>query len=584
MIRYFFKHRAETPGWDGDLALMLRSTVPFGRGSQGLLVRQASLWILVLGAAVGTACFSYYYCLGLTVAHYDAKAHLVVARRIVDSIVPGYAQMGANWLPLLHLLYLPFVLLESQYRSGFLPSLISVASFALSGWLVFRIARRVTASTAAGVFASALLLANSNLEYLQSCPLTEPIYMLLQLLSLHALMQWREANRPGIPWMSAIWAALGGLCRYEGWYFLGGVVLLLAWDFGSSHLMRQRIMRACAVYIGVFTLPLMAHFGFIYARLGDSFLHRIVHGNPAPYETYKRPFLSLLYHAGELCQACAVIPLLLGLAGIAVFFLQRGQFRSRAPILLLWLPSLINISALYWGMIYRVRYSVLLVPAVAIFASLLLSSEKWTRGAMILASFAAMTLPWLSWYFPNEWRYHYFYQGPGTFILPALALVLFLLAVAKNWLQWPLLVLCLLGMQVPVLKGEVRPIIDETLEHGFIEPERQEVLRYLLRNYDGSRILIDMGKLAPLVYDSGLPVKEFLYSEGDDALWRKALQTPESEVGWLCAEKGDEVWERLQVDPNWVDGYSLAVQTDYFRVYQLKSNVRGNQIPARRFE
>lgn len=548
------------------------------------LDRLAPRWIPVLGAAVGAACFSYYYRLGLTIAHYDAKAHLVVARRIVDSIVPGYAQMGVNWLPLLHLLYLPFVLFDSQYRSGLIPSLISVASFALSGWLVFRIAHRATGSTAAGAFASALLLANPNLEYLQSCPLTEPIYMLLQLLSLDALMQWREAIRPGLPWMSAIWAALGGLCRYEGWYFLGGVIVLLAWDFWSCYWERRPIVRALLVYIGVFVLPAMAHFGFIYARLGDSFLQRVVHGNPAPYETYKRPFLSLLYHAGELCQASMVIPLLMGLVGIAFFFVQRGQFRSRAPLLLLWLPSLINVSALYWGMIYRVRYSVLLVPAVAIFASLLLSSEKWTKGAMILASSAAMVLPWLSWYFPHEWKYHYFYPGPGAFVLPASALVLLLFALAKNRLPWPLLVLCLLGMQVPVLKGEVRPIIGETLEHSFIEPERQEVIRCLLRNYDGSRILIDMGKLAPLVYDSGLPVREFIYSEGDDSLWRRALQTPQSEVGWLCAEKGDEVWERLQVDPHWADGYSLAIQTEYFRVYRLKSNDRGNQIPARRFE
>ena len=36
---------------------------------------------------------------GLAVSHYDARAHLVVARRILDSLMPGWQQIGAVWLP-----------------------------------------------------------------------------------------------------------------------------------------------------------------------------------------------------------------------------------------------------------------------------------------------------------------------------------------------------------------------------------------------------------------------------------------------------------------------------------------------------
>ena len=39
---------------------------------------------------------------GLTLSHYDAKAHLVVARRVIDSLTPGWKQIGAVWLPLPH--------------------------------------------------------------------------------------------------------------------------------------------------------------------------------------------------------------------------------------------------------------------------------------------------------------------------------------------------------------------------------------------------------------------------------------------------------------------------------------------------
>jgi len=84
-----------------------------------------------------------------------------------------------------------------------------------------------------------------------------------------------------------------------------------------------------------------------------------------------------------------------------------------APLLLLWTPSLVNISALYWGLIYRVRYSSLLIPAVAVFASLVLQSASLLRFALIASSLAVMVLPWLSWYFPPEWAYRFFLPGPG---------------------------------------------------------------------------------------------------------------------------------------------------------------------------
>src|SRR5206468_3387842 len=122
---------------------------------------------LVAAAAllVGLASFAYYFAHGLTLAHYDSKSHLVVARRLTDSVDPGYLQMGVHWLPLIHLLYLPFTLFESQYRSGVGPSLVSVAAFTLSAWLVFRICLRATGSTGAGVAAAVVLVANGNLAY-----------------------------------------------------------------------------------------------------------------------------------------------------------------------------------------------------------------------------------------------------------------------------------------------------------------------------------------------------------------------------------------------------------------------------------
>jgi hypothetical protein len=531
--------------------------------------RKGSWLVLLTGIAVGFGFFFYYYFHRLTLAHFDAKAHLLVARRIADSLEPGYGQMGVNWLPLVHLLYLPFVIFEFQYRTGLIPSIMSVIAFSISGWTAYRISYRLTGSMAAGMFAALILLGNANLEYMQSCPLTEPIYMMLLLLAANSLIEWRESGHPGPPWLSAIWCSLGALCRYEGWFFLAGVLLLLVHDYATKYMPRSKAVKGAIVYAAVLGVPAVAHFGYIYLLLGDNFFHRVAEGNPAPYMTYKRPFLSLLFHWAELSQIATILPILAAAVGLILVLIQRARLKRYAPLLFLWLPSLINIAALYWGLIYRVRYSVLLIPAISIFGSLAIALGKANRTFVLLAV-AAMSIPLTSWIFAHFGRTDTLVPGPGIMLLPILALALFLIARVRQSYSWPMIVLCILGMQVPSLKRENLPIMVETMEHDFIEPQMREVIEYFRRHYDGKRILIDMGKLAPLVYDSGLPVKEFVYNEGGEKLWNEALQNPAKQVGWICMQKGDAISERLQIDPKWLDEYSLALKTEYFSVFHLK--------------
>ena len=55
------------------------------------LSRLLGLFAVILG----TYGASVYWRAGLTLSHYDAKAHLVVARRILDSLTPSWEQVGA---------------------------------------------------------------------------------------------------------------------------------------------------------------------------------------------------------------------------------------------------------------------------------------------------------------------------------------------------------------------------------------------------------------------------------------------------------------------------------------------------------
>jgi hypothetical protein len=238
----------------------------------------------------------------------------------------------------------------------------------------------------------------------------------------------------------------------------------------------------------------------------------------------------------------------------------------------LWLPSLINISALYWGLIYRVRYSVLLVPAVSILGSLVLISENAKKRALLLLALAPLVLPWVTW------RLHLVnpadapMPGPGALVLPVAGLIIYLIARSQQSYSGAIAVLCILSMQLPPLAREDHPMMVETMEHEFIEPERKEVLQYLRRNYDAKKVLIDMGTEAPLVYDSGLAVREFVYNEGGEALWHQAAQNPEPIVGWLCTQPGDQVSRLMDADSNWARNYIMVLKTEHYRLYRLKIN------------
>jgi hypothetical protein len=102
--------------------------------------------LALCGLIVGIAAALFYYQRGLTLSHYDAKAHLVVARRVLDSLTPEYSQIGAVWLPLPHLLNLLPVQIDAFYRTGVSAVAISIASFVLACYAIAHLVLRVTGS------------------------------------------------------------------------------------------------------------------------------------------------------------------------------------------------------------------------------------------------------------------------------------------------------------------------------------------------------------------------------------------------------------------------------------------------------
>src|SRR5262249_2607124 len=153
-----------------------------------LISAAAFLWGVI--AAV------HYSRLGLTLAHYDARAHLVVSRRIFDSLTPGWQQVGAVWLPLPPGINALPVQSDALYRTGAFAVAVSILSMALAVWAIATLIERATGSIVGGAVAAALLMLNPDVLYLQSTPMSEPLLFGTTFLAVALIGMWAASCPP----------------------------------------------------------------------------------------------------------------------------------------------------------------------------------------------------------------------------------------------------------------------------------------------------------------------------------------------------------------------------------------------------
>ena len=75
-----------------------------------------AVWVAILLVAFGSLHF--FFARNLTQLYGDTLAHMEAARRLFDSLTPGYGEIGNVWLPLFHLLAAPLALSDHLWRTG----------------------------------------------------------------------------------------------------------------------------------------------------------------------------------------------------------------------------------------------------------------------------------------------------------------------------------------------------------------------------------------------------------------------------------------------------------------------------------
>jgi hypothetical protein len=477
-------------------------------------------------AALGGAVAAWHYhALGLTLTHYDARGHLVVARRIIDSITPGWQQIGAVWLPLPHLLNALPVQIDLFYRTGASAVAISIASFAIAAAAIAWIVVTLTGSPLAAIAAAIVFVLNPNVVYLQSTPMTEPLLLATTAVAVAMLIAWCQSRRSSqVPLQARLPSrgrgpavgvafALACLTRYEAWPVTVcalAAAVVIAWRGDAAPARAAREVGAIALY------PALALAGFaLFSRVvvGQWFVSSdfFVPENKSLGDWWlaaKEIGWGTRMLSGEALVWIGGIGAAIAVARAAVGFVRRdGGETFLLPLALLTMMA-VPLAAFYRGHPFRIRYMVPLMAIEAIGAGVAAGIVRDRRVQALAAIAVAAVAAWE--------------LTPLDAAAP--------MVVEAQWDR-------------PNLAARARV----TACIGRLEP--------------GAKIMASMGSLGHYMQEasaSGLAIRDFLH-EGNGDIWLAALERPEPFADWLLIEEkaqgGDMLARRARDKPSWLAGY-----------------------------
>lgn len=512
----------------------------------------------VAGIAALASLFSflYYFQRGGILLYGDAVAHINIARRVFDSLTPGPLQLGTVWLPLPHLLMVPFLWSNAMWQSGAGGSIPSMIAFVFGVTGIFRLTRGVLeaaprtkpAAAMGGWIAAFAYGANPNLIYMQATAMTEPLYLALFIWAVvyfaEFILGFSRDKTPGLTSKGRTALTSCGFClaaaeltRYDGWFlsgFIGCAIVVIVLRRWQDRDLRRLALK---FLLGIAAAPIvwLAYNAMVYRNplefangpySAKAIEQRVQAPNPALHSVpvAARYFLKsaqlnmAVGDWGRFWLAMAVLAF-----GITVLKMRR----TRAPLLLLWVPLLFYAYSIAYGSVpihvstwwpfatFNQRYGLQLLPMFAVSAGLL------TAFIFVVVSSSV----------PNSATV----RGEGgrhTGKLLAVLLALVAVSYVSVWKETPE---CLKEAQ---RNWSIRHTINSAV---------QRAVEGLPKN---SMFLMDLGEHVGVMEQAGIPLRRVINGENHrpwklpsdpEGIWERALADPPRYVDYVIVFDGDPV-------------------------------------------
>ena len=514
----------------------------------------------VAGIAVLVSLFSFLYYLQRSdlLLYGDAVAHINIARRVFDSQTPGLLQLGTVWLPLPHLLMIPFIWSNSMWQNGAGGSIPSMIAYVFGVVGIFRLTRGVLGAVlcnkagtkpAADVGALAAAFAygaNPNLIYMQATAMTESLYLALfiwavvyfaefiRALRSNDLRKGEDADAEGrrmpvahTPLARCACCLAGAeLTRYDGWFLagvMGTAVVVIALQRWQNRAVRRNAVK---FLLGIALVPVLwlAYNGVVYGNAlafangpysAKAIEQRVGAPNPA------------LHHAGVA----------------AIYFLKSAQLNmANGNWGRFWLAAAFAALAIGAGMPRLRSHS---VPLLLLWVPLAFYSLSIAYGSVPIHVY--------TW-----WPFATFNQRYGLQLLPMFAVSTGVLAASvflrgTGWRQvgqLALLIALMVASYVTVWKANPQCLQEAQRNWRIRSPLNSAVQGVVARLPRNSRFLMDLGEHVGVMEQAGIPLRQVVNNENHrpwkrpsdpEGLWERALADPPRYVDFVIAFDGDPV-------------------------------------------
>jgi hypothetical protein len=459
--------------------------------------------LLATGIAIAAARWTFAH--GYVLYYGDAESHFDIARRILDSRTPGPEQIGTGWLPLTHILLIPFVMHADWWQTGFAGTVPSAACFAIAAIFLFAAAERAFRSLPAAFAVMLVFLLNPNMLYLSTTPMTEPLFAASAAALLFATLWFRDSQSIWALLLAAAASNAASLTRYEGWFLI---------PFAALYLLFVAKNKWLAILFGALVslapLAWLAH-----NRFYDGDALEFYRGQWSALGIYQRQLAqgmqrypgdhdwrkAIEYYSTAVQLAIGWPALILGTAGIFAALWKRAWW----PMLLLTLSPLfyvmgmhstgnpIFVPTLYPHSWYNTRYALAALPLTAVCA-----------GALVAL-------------IPSRWSWYW---------------------------HWPA---ALLVAAIPAVAWDLHPesICWKESEVNSVSRRQwtKQAASCLAANYrPGDGIIFPFGDMAGVLREAGIPLRESLY-DGNGAAYGMALERPDIflQSRWALTFSGDRI-------------------------------------------
>ncbi|MGH9352516.1 MAG: ArnT family glycosyltransferase, partial [Terriglobia bacterium] len=318
----------------------------------------AVCWAVILTADL--ACLWFFESHGLSNLYGDGIAHVEGARRLFDSLTPGYPEIGSVWLPLFHILAAPLALNNTLWRTGLAGSLISAAAFALTAWLLFKFSFEMNRCLAAAAVTLTVFLIAPNSLYVAATPLTEPLAVFWAVLVVYGLFRFQRSGRTGTCVWTAIAAFGGTLTRYDGWFLLPFAALFVFFCRPRDWKDRWGQTLVFCLIAGTGPLLWLLHnayrFHNAFQFYNGPYSAKAIYAHQLATTGYRYPtdgslWLSAHYYFEAVRLVFGPWTLMLALVGLVVWLVDQRMRGRRFAALLLWAPFLFYAQSMAHGSI-----------------------------------------------------------------------------------------------------------------------------------------------------------------------------------------------------------------------------------------